>query len=288
MSIANVKPEIWSTTLLQARDAKTVAVQNSWRNFDGDIKKAGDKVHVAGLSGATIKDLPTSGVIDAAEDIVDESMEIVVDQKKYINFKVNDLDAMQSHIDAKNPVMQKTGNNYAANQDKFIYSKALDGVPTGNIVSLSSASATNILAKIGYISALLKSNNADGNIMAELHPFVYQLIWQAIVANGNPNNDTLVNGFRGNLNGIDVYEAPLIPCTSDAAGATPVNPGTASAYYQCVFRTQEAIAFAEQKAIDFEPYRVELGFADGLKGYGVYGAKVTRPSELAILRIQLA
>lgn len=291
MSYANFKPEIWSTNVLMGRDAATVAVQNSWRQFDGDIKKGGDRVHVAGLNGATIQDLPSNGLLADPEIISDSGLEIVVDQRKYINFAVDDIDQMQSTVDLMTPITQKTGKNYATMQDSFIYSLAVNAVPAGGAMEVNAygsiATATTILGSISTAIAMLQSNNADSPILVELHPFVFQLINQAVLAQGNPNADTLKNGWKGPLLGADTYVSSLIKCTSDAAGQTPVAAGTAGAIYHCIVRTQEAIAFAEQKAIDFKPYSPEKRFGDAIKGYGVYGGKVTRPSELVALRVKV-
>ena len=42
-------------------------------------------------------------------------------------------------------------------------------------------------------------------------------------------------------------------------------------------------SFAEQ-LVELEAYRLEKNFSDGLKGLHVYGAKVTQPDGLAVLK----
>jgi hypothetical protein len=289
MAYANLKPEVWSTTVLMARDKKTIAVQNSWRQFEGDIKKAGDRVHITGLSGATIQDLPSSGVIADPEVIGDNGLELFIDQKKYINFKVDDIDQLQSNVQVRSSITSKTGNNYAVMQDKFIYGLALAAAAGGGLTAdgyTVTTTAANILSVLSGAIAMVQSNDGEGTFL-EVHPYVFQLLQQAITAIQLPNDSLLQNGLKGMLWDNKIYMSSLIPVTTDAAGGTPAVPGSTGAIYHCFVRTQEAIAFAEQKSIAFEGYRQEKGFADGLKGFGLYGGRIVRPTELVDVKIKI-
>jgi hypothetical protein len=289
MAFTNFKPEIWSTKLLMARDIATIAVQNSWRQWEGDIKAAGDRVHIAGLSGATIKDF-TNITIDDPEQIADQSMELVIDQRKYVNFEDEDVDKLQSNIPVMASITKKTGNNYAVVQDQFVYNMALDGA--GKTVDAYSTLTTklNIMDVLSQTFAWIKSNGVTlyGDVFCELHPYIFQLIQSAVMNVQLPNDSVVTNGYKGKLWDSMIYETSVIPCTSDVAGTIPVAPGTAGAYYHCIARTNEAIAFAEQKAMNFESYRKEKGFADGIKALGLYGGKVVRPAELAVIKFKIS
>jgi len=64
-------------------------------------------------------------------------------------------------------------------------------------------------------------------------------------------------------------------------------PGSANAIYNNIIRTNEAVAFAEQKAINFKAYEIEKGFGEGIKGFTLYGAKVVKPAELVCIRAKI-
>ena len=53
-------------------------------------------------------------------------------------------------------------------------------------------------------------------------------------------------------------------------------------HYYVQIRTKRAIAFASSEA-HTEAYRPEASFADAVKGFKLYGAKIVRPKELVVL-----
>lgn len=290
MSYFNFKPEVWSSQLLLDRDARTVGVQNCWRLYDGDINRAGDRVHIQGLVGATIKDLPTTGVIDDPENVADEALELSIDQKKYINFKVDDIDKIQSNPDAITAIIGKTSNNLAVIQDKYVYKLAQESA--GRVIDATQEgaelSSKNVLNYLSNALAFIRSSNVYDNsdIFFEVHPYVFSKLELAFATIGQNGDTTSKNGYRGPLFGCRVYESNSIPVT-DKTG-NPVNAGTSGAVYHNIIRTGEAIAFAEQKSIDFKAYEIEKGFGEGVKGYTLYGAKVVKPQELVLLDAVIA
>jgi hypothetical protein len=290
MSFSNFKPEVWSSQLLIDRDARVVGVQNSWRVFEGSIQRTGDRVHIQGLSGATIKDLPTTGVIDDPEGIEDDSLELFIDQKKYINFKVDDIDRIQSNADAIQAIIAKTSNNLAVMQDKYIYGiamnaagKIIDATQTG-----SQLTSENILSYLSDALAFIRSSNVfdNGEIFFEVHPYVFSKLQLAFSMIAQIGNTVSLNGYRGPLFGCSVFESNSIPVT-DTAG-NPVPAGTAGAVYHNIIRTNEALAFAEQMSVDFKAYEIEKGFGEGVKGFTLYGGKVVKPQELVCLNACIA
>lgn len=289
MSFINFKPEVWSTQLLIDRDAKVVGVQNCWRLFEGSISKTGDRVHIQGLTGASIKDLPGTGVIDDPEGIEDESLELFIDQKKYINFRVDDIDRIQSGGDAMRAVIAKTSNNLAVMQDSYVYSLAVGGAGKVMDATASGAELTskNVLAYLSEALAFIRSGSVydNGDIFFEVHPYVFQKLELAFSMMGQQGGTAYKNGYRGPLFGCMVYESNCIPVT-DAAG-NPVAAGASGAVYHNIIRTNEAVAFAEQRTIDFRAYEIEKGFGEGIKGFTLYGAKVVKPSELVCLKAKI-
>jgi hypothetical protein len=290
MSFSNFKPEVWSSQLLLDRNARVVGVQNCWRLFEGSINRTGDRVHIQGLSGASIKDLPTTGVIDDPEGIEDESLELFIDQKKYINFKVDDIDRIQANADMITAIIGKTSNNLAVMQDSYVYKiaknaagKVIDATASG-----SELTSENVLSYLSDALAYIRSSNVydNGDIFFEVHPYVFSKLQLAFTMIGQGSVTTGKNGYRGPLFGCSVFESNSIPVT-DTDGNT-VAAGTAGAVYHNIIRTGEAIAFAEQKSIDFKAYEIEKGFGEGVKGFTLYGAKAVKPQELVCLKAVIA
>lgn len=70
--------------------------------------------------------------------------------------------------------------------------------------------------------------------------------------------------------GFTVYKSNKVPNTTSTTGA------------RIIAGHPMAVSYAEQ-IVKIEPYRPEKRFSDAVKGLHVYGGKVTRPSNLAVL-----
>lgn len=286
MSFANFKPEIWSTQLLLDRDTAVVGVKNSTRQYENELKK-GEIIHIKGLNGATIKDLPDNGIIDDAEEIEDTALDIQITEKKYINFKVEDIDKVQADSDQMRNIIHRTANNLAIMQDNFVYGLAKNGAGKTIDATSTKLSSANIFDFLNEAFAYIRSSNVfnGGEMFVEMHPYVMTKLQKAFTMLGQTNNAEIKNGYRGPYAGSQVYETNVLsPVNSDGI---PVAPGTESAIYPIIVRTKDAIAFVEQKSIAFKPYEIERGFGDGIKGYCLYGGKVIRPKELVVINAVL-
>ncbi|HEX3026807.1 MAG TPA: hypothetical protein VHR42_06230, partial [Clostridia bacterium] len=158
----------------------------------------------------------------------------------------------------------------------------IDATGTGNELTTK-----NVLSYLSDALAFIRSADVydNGEIFFEVHPYAFQKLQLAFTMLGQPNDQEFKNGYRGPLFGCQIYESNSIPVT-DASG-NDVAPGTAGAIYHNIIRTNEAIAFAEQKAINFKAYEIEKGFGEGMKGFTLYGAKAVKPKELVCLKAKL-
>ncbi|MCE3234532.1 MAG: hypothetical protein K0Q50_712 [Vampirovibrio sp.] len=97
MAVANFIPEVWSKKLLKIFDKTCVMKKLVNTNYEGEIKKAGDTVHVRTFGDVTINDYTRDMVIQF-ETLADPMSDLTIDQQKYFAFKVDDLDKAQSDI----------------------------------------------------------------------------------------------------------------------------------------------------------------------------------------------
>ena len=70
MAITNFIPECWSASSLEARRAKLVFPSLCNRDYEGDIREAGDTVHITGYDDVTVKKYTrgTNITVDAVTD----------------------------------------------------------------------------------------------------------------------------------------------------------------------------------------------------------------------------
>ena len=95
MSVANFIPTIWSARLLRHLDKRHVYLNLLNRDYEGEIKNFGDTVKVNQIGNVTIKDYTKGEDIEAPEDLSGEQQELKIDQAKYFNFAVEDVDNAQ-------------------------------------------------------------------------------------------------------------------------------------------------------------------------------------------------
>ena len=107
MSIQNFIPTIWSARLLNHLDKSHVYLNLLNRDYEGEIKNFGDIVKINQVGDVSIKDYTKGTDIDAPEDITGEQQELKIDQAKYFNFAVDDVDNAQTNPKLMDKAMQR-------------------------------------------------------------------------------------------------------------------------------------------------------------------------------------
>jgi hypothetical protein len=95
---------VWSKQLLKNWDDTFVMRRLVNTQYEGEISKFGDSVHVPYLGNITVNDYdnaPGSGNPITYEDVPDYSDTMSIDERKYWAFKVEDIERAQSDIDVR-------------------------------------------------------------------------------------------------------------------------------------------------------------------------------------------
>ena len=82
-------PEIWSQKLNAMLEKECVMLQCVNRNYEGEIKNQGDKVKIITPADVTISTLDSNNI--SYSELNPTSMDLVIDQKKFFAFKINDF-----------------------------------------------------------------------------------------------------------------------------------------------------------------------------------------------------
>ena len=275
MAIENFISTVWSESMLRALDQAYVAVANCNREYEGDILEKGSRVKICGLNPVKIGNYVKNTDLDAPEALSDTCKELVIDQAKYFNFQIDDIDQAQASPRLMELAVKNAADSLAAVAERYVYSLNFRAEHTVNI---EEPSVDNIIgALINARTLLLKENvNDASDIVIEVSPEVAGLILKAKVNLATDNTDSLEKGCIGSIGGCKIFVSSNIPvCTIDDMP-----------YSQCIARTKRAIAFAEQLS-EVEAYRPELRFADAMKGLHLYGAKVVYPNEMVLINAAL-
>lgn len=281
MAIETFIPEIWSARLLYALENAHVATNFVNRDYDGIIKQQGDTVHINTIGNITVKDYTKNTDIADPEVLSTADQTLVINQCKYFNFQVDDVDKAQAAGELVDTAMTRAAYALADTADAFLLKTIAEGAASGNIIGSTSSpvalTAANIYENIVKLRTLLdKSNVPNTGRSICVPPDVYALLLmdERFAKNtADAGQNALVNGLVGRVAGFDVY------MSNNVSGA--------SNYFKVTAQTATATTYAEQ-IIKTEAYRLEKRFADAVKGMHVYGAKVTDGKQVAVLVCSVA
>ncbi len=276
MAFSNFIPEIWSARLLEHMDKVHVYANLMNRDYEGDIKAFGDTVHINLLGDITIKDY--TGVDIATPQELDSTQQnLVIDQAKYFNFMVKDIDNAQSNPKLVDAAMVRASYNMNDVIDQYLADLLLQGVATDNIlygdttaITPTSANAYDYLVDLGV--KLSECNAPMYGRWVVVPPWYHGLLLkdERFVGNGTGYNQAVLQGgLVGEAAGFQIHLSNNVPNSS----------GTK---YKIIAGTAAAGAYAEQ-LVELEAYRVEKNFSDAVKGLHVFGAKVLHSTGLAVL-----
>jgi len=273
MAITNFISTVWSENLLKQLDKQYVGVMNCNREFEGDIKNKGAVVKICGLAPVAVSDYTKNTDMKAPDVLSDTGCNLEINQAKYFNFQIDDVDRAQSNPKLMDEAMRNAATALASTADAYVFSLYDDA---NYEIEQNEASAEGIVNNIIDLKTrLLKANvmNSD-DIVVEVSPEVAALIIKAKIDLGTNNYDALEAGLLGKIAGCKVYVSNNVFISDEG-------------YHKCYVRTKRAIAFAEQIS-EVEAYRPEKRFADAVKGLHLYGARVVYPNEFMVLSVKIA
>ena len=274
MAITNFIPTVWSENLLTALDKKYIGVANCSRDYEGDIKNQGSVVKICGVGEITVSDYTKDTDMSAPQALDDTVTELVIDQAKFFNFQIDDVEKTQCTPKLMEAAMKSAAAAVADQADKYVYSLYGSAASTVYHDDLNDGKLVDSILRARQI--LYENNVSDStDVVLEVSPMVASVLLKEKLALGN--NEVLDNGYLGSIAGCKVFVSNNIVKTTTDMGDIK---------YKCLMRTTRAIAFAEQIS-EIEAYRPEKRFADALKGLHLYGAKVVYPNEMVTLDICL-
>lgn len=292
MAIDNFIPSVWTAKLLQALDTALVYPQLMSTDYDGDIGSVGDTVRINMVGDVTIQNYAKNANISDPETLTDAQLVLKIDQGKYFNFAVDDVDAVQQKPKAMGEATRRAGYGIKKVTDSFCASLYTDISTTNQIGSDGSpitgtwlTAGTLAYDRLVDLNVLLDNNDVpDEGRWVVVPPWFegYLLKDARFVGGATPEaikrltegrldgmRGSGSNGYCGRAAGFDVFKSNQVPNTSLTK-------------YKVIAGHPMSWAYADQ-INKVEAYRPEKRFADALKGLHMYGGKVLRPYGLAVL-----
>jgi hypothetical protein len=266
MAITTFIPKLWAARLLQAYNRKLVFGALVNRNYEGEIRKHGDTVHINTLDDINVKEYTPNTEIDGPEQLNTEDQTLVIDHGTYYNFYVDDVDKVQAAGDLMTTAMTNAADRLAEDAENYIIGKVL---AEGGIKLSGKLSGDTVWAEIVKIkTAMDKANVPLANRNLVVPPSVEGiLLLDDRFVKGTKGEDRLENGAVARAAGFSIH-------VSNA----PAMENSMVAF------NRDAMTFANQLT-ETEAYRPEKRFADAVKGLSLCGAKVTRPDAVVVYSV---
>jgi len=287
VALDNFIPEIWSARLLQHLDKNLVFKRFVNTDYEGEIESFGDTVRINQIGDVTVGDYTKNGTISAPQALDSSQLTLVIDQAKYFNFYVDDIDKAQQKPKVMDAAMGRAAYALANTVDTYIaglYSDAgiaidKDGEGTalavGDTSNGADVSAYDLIVNIA--TELDTKNVPKTGRWLVLPPWMFGLLLKD--SRFTQFQDYMTSGRVPVVAGISLFESNNIQSSLVDPDTNPESGDEYTEYY-LMAGTNMAISFAQQ-INSVEAYRPEDRFADAVKGLLLYGAKVVIPDALA-------
>jgi len=277
MSVDTFIKEVWAARLLENLRKAQVFVQSGVvnRDYEGDIANAGDTVRIQAIGAVTIGTFTKNTDIAAPETLTDAETTLLIDQAKYFNFQVDDVDKRQIAVNLIDGAMREAAYGLRDVADQLVaglYASAGSAVGSSGSPKTDLGTATNAYVHLVELAIELDKKDVPTDGRWVVVPPWYHgklLLDDRFVKSGvDSAAGVLANGEVGQAAGFRILKSNNV---SNDATTWRIPAGT-----------DAAISYAEQ-INKVEAFRPERRFADAVKGLHLYGAKVVRPAALSVL-----
>ncbi|MGN1033015.1 MAG: hypothetical protein ACI4PU_06095 [Intestinibacter sp.] len=278
MAITNFQQTIWSKKIQHQLQTITSLKDHCDFQFEGDIKQA-KEVKILGVNRPTIRTY-IPGTPLTREAGTDSSQLLKIDQFRYFDFEVEDIDKAQSVPGLIEALSKEATLGLSEEADKYVASLTVTAAAGSEVKKAAATDISGVtdggisLIETGF--KVLYENNCkvSDSFYLEITPEWYTILRPEIITLDTNNSDLIKKGFVGKYgNALISVENLLGTATVDSKECK-----------LAMLRTSKAIAFAGQ--IDkVEAYRPHDAFQDAIKGLYVFGAKIVRPEQLYLFPI---
>ena len=273
MAYENFKPIIWSKKVLLDLEKQMVMRQICNTNYEGEVGR-GKTVRIICAARPTVRTYVPGTAIVTPEQPPDDDVLLPVDQYKYFNISVDDVDAAQADVNIMSAYAEAGALAMAEEADTCLAKLVAGG---SNKLTKTDAIATEEAALKALREAFVMLWNAGvkigPNTYIGMSPWFYDLVKNALQSDLTNNEEMIKRGIIGTYNGAKVLMSNNLH-----------NDGT---YDNLFVAHKNAVTFADGIE-EIEAYRPESSFSDAIKCLHTFGAKIVRPKEIVTLQVKQA
>ena len=280
MAYTNFIPSSWAEAINRELERLCVFAEDCNRQYEGTVSKKGDSVHILGIGKPTIKTLErenASGEIEGPEEVDDNSVILNINQIRYFNYMVGDIDKHQAVGGLMEALSAESSEGLANAMDEYIAQFAIDESVSKLTDTATVVTKENILEILDDAIMKLQENNVNfaSGVTVTVSPRFFKFFKQAHIDKGTDNVKYLEHGKVAMYGNVTVKLSNNVAKTEDGA------------VDNIMIRTKRAIAFVNPLT-HTEAYRPEKSFADAVKGYVLFDGKVVRPKEIININVKYA
>lgn len=290
----NLIPEVWSGVLVRNFYDSTVFADIANTAYEGEIKAKGDKVIIRTTPEITVRPY-TKGQDLQYETPKSDNQELLIDHANYFACAIDDIDKLQSDIDAMDMWGRDGGHRLKIAVDTAILgsiyadaaaanagatagrvSSSYNLGVTGTPVVFTAANAIEVLTQISAVA--YEQNWPEDGRWIVIPAWMKQVISQSDIKNASMMGDDksiLRNGKIGMLDSFTYYLSNQLASASDGGNTC----------YHVVFGHTSGLTFASQMT-QVETVKSERTFGSFLRGLNVFGYEVIKAAAIGHLYVR--
>jgi hypothetical protein len=275
MSVNNFIPTVWAASLLENLNDAHVYANCVNRDYEGEIKDAGDTVRINSIGRVTIGTY-TKNTWNLTPEVLDGAGQtLTITESDYFYFGIDDVDKAQAKGDFRSKAMREAAWGMADEVDTFLAALIAAGVASEGQLDArvlgtggGDLDAYELLVDMGTRLDEMNTPRNDRWLVAP--PWFMGILLKdpRFTSFGTAANlSTAMQASIKTMSGFDLMYSNNVPVSGDA--------------YTLLGGYKGAATFANSVPEGQpEAFRSHDGFADVVRGLHVYGAKVTRPDNL--------
>lgn len=277
-------PELWSTKLIEKLYDATVYEEIANTDYEGEIKKHGDKVIIRTVPTLTIRDY-VKGQNLQYENPTAPNVELLIDQGHYFAFNCYDIDKYQSDLNLMSEWAADGAEQMKIKVDTNILGTIFTSAHAQNAGATAGRKSGNInLGTVATPLAVTKANVSDvivdyGTVLDEqnvpesgryliIPARMAGLIKKSELKDASITGDGTSMLRNGRLGMIDRFTIYVSNNVSVSAGK-----------HNIIFGQKKALTFAAQ-ATNMETLKNPNDFGDLIRSLMIYGYEVIDPKAL--------
>ena len=271
MALERFIPQVWSARILVNLQKAHVFANVANTDYEGEISQYGDTVKINSIGRVSVRDY-TKGATITRDELDDAQVLLTIDQAKYFNFGVDDIDRVQQKPKVMDEAMREASYSIADEADKHVASMFTDAEKLDH----GAMESSDVYPALVEVNQKLDERNVPrGARWMVVSPwFMGKLVLAKIFEQqGSFAADNVeATGFAGSALGLNIWVSNNLVSDFGNDDDTLMPAGT-----------RRAVSYAEQ-ILSVEAYRPEDGFEDAVKGLHVYGAKLVDPESCVTLQ----